>query len=74
MTEEVRKPTKEELQTLEQSIIAFYRNSRQVLKEMREIFVKLGSPHIANTLEAAIGSMDIDLTSYEKTKEEKKDG
>ena len=73
------KPTKAEIETLEKSVIQFYRNSRKVLTEMREIFLKLGSPHIANNIDSAVSAMDIDLTQYdkqkaeEKTKKEKKD-
>ncbi|RPI86151.1 MAG: hypothetical protein EHM34_00205 [Nitrosopumilales archaeon] len=79
MTDDEGKPTKEEIESLEKSVIQFYKNSRKVITEMREIFLKLGSPHIANNLEAVVGAMDIDLTNYdkqkaeEKAKEEKKD-
>lgn len=74
MTEEIKnkEKTKEELETIAQSIILFYKNTKTTLIQMRDIFTKLGSPHIANTLEAAIGSIDIDLTQYDNEQEEKR--
>jgi len=71
--EEVKQPTKAEIETVEQSLVQFVTDLQRTLNQAKDIVSKLGFEHLAITLQSSISDIDVYLKEYKKQKEKPKE-
>jgi 3-dehydroquinate dehydratase len=71
--EEVKQPTKAEIETVEQSLVQFVTDLQRTLKQAQDIVNKLGFSHLGVTLQSSISDIDIYLKEYKKQKDKPKE-
>lgn len=64
-------PTKEEIKTVEQSLVLFLLDLKKTLKSAQAVVNKIGFVHLGVTLQSSISDIDVYLDEYNKGKEKK---
>ena len=67
------KPTKEQVETVEKSMVLFLLDLQKTLMKAKEIVDKIGFTHLGVTLQSSITDIDVYLKQYKIDKEARKD-